>query len=138
MDKILSAEEALAQKGMYATTVVGVSMLPLLTERRDTVTVTPLEAPPKKYDVVLFRREGQLVLHRIVGQREGCFLIRGDNCVGCDQVEPQQILGVMTAFTRGSKQHSAKALPYRLYSRLWVASFPIRRLWARIKRRLHG
>ena len=137
MHKTLSAEQVLIQKGFFATTVVGTSMLPMLKERRDTVVVKPLNAPPKKYDVVLFRRDGQLVLHRVVGRKDDHFLIRGDNCIGCDRATQAQILGKMTSFTRKGKQRNANSLLWRHYGRFWVLSFPVRRLWGRVKRRFH-
>lgn len=129
----LSAEEALAQKGIFATTVEGVSMRPLLKGRVDTVRIAPITAPLKKYDVVLFRREGQLVLHRIVAIQGEQYAIRGDNCIGCDLVSQGQILGIMTHFTRKGKQLCVDSPGYRLYSRLWVGLFPVRKLWLRLK-----
>ena len=138
MPEILSAEESLAKKGFYPTTVVGVSMLPLLRQHVDTVIIEPMTAPAKKYDVVLFRRDGQLVLHRIIAIKNGICLIRGDNTPGIDRVEETQLLGKMTQFTRGGKQYSTDQLTYKLYSRLLTALFPLRQLFLRIKRRLHG
>ena len=138
MPDILSAEEALAKKGFYPTTVVGVSMLPLLRQNVDTVIIEPLTAPAKKYDVVLFRRDGQLVLHRIVAVEEDCYIIRGDNAPGIDRVPPSHLLGKMTQFTRSTKQYSVNGLGYKLYSRLHTGLFPLRQLLFKIKRRLHG
>ena len=134
----LSVEETLTQKGFYAATVSGVSMLPLLRQNKDTVIIEPMTAPAKKYDVVLFRRDGQLVLHRIIAIKNGICLIRGDNTPGIDRVEETQLLGKMTQFTRGGKQYSTDQLTYKLYSRLLTALFPLRQLFLRIKRRLHG
>lgn len=122
----LSAEAALTQKGIFATTVSGVSMRPMLAGRRDTAVISPITAPLRKYDVVLFRRGEQLVLHRIVDIRGAQYIIRGDNCVGSDLVGKEQILGILTQFTRKGRQISVSAPGYRLYCRLWVASHPLR------------
>ena len=39
-------EDALATQGMYVGTTVGVSMRPMLRNRRDTIIVEPLRATP--------------------------------------------------------------------------------------------
>ena len=57
----------------------GSSMLPLLKEGRDTVTLAKPAGKLKKYDIPLYRREnGQFVLHRVVrvGDTYTCI---GDN-----------------------------------------------------------
>ena len=127
----LRAEELLAQKGIYASTIVGVSMHPLLKARTDTVVIEKLSAPPRKYDVVLFRRGTQLVLHRIVDIRNGQCRIQGDNCIDFDLVPKNRILGIMTSFTHKGKQFSTKSKFYRIYSTLWVWLFPLRRICQR-------
>ena len=46
----------------------GVSMLPMLRQGRDTVTLSPVTGRLRKYDLPLYRREdGRYVLHRVVG-----------------------------------------------------------------------
>ena len=57
----------------------GVSMLPMLRQGRDQVTLTALHGSPKKYDILLYRRgNGSFVLHRVVkiGNTYTCI---GDN-----------------------------------------------------------
>ena len=45
----------------------GRSMLPMIREGRDTVTLCAVDRPLKKYDIGFYRRrDGQYVLHRIV------------------------------------------------------------------------
>lgn len=74
MINTLSAEAVLCEKGFLSETIVGTSMLPLLKEHRDTVIIEKITEPLRKYDVVLFRRSKQLVLHCIVkGFRSPCF-----------------------------------------------------------------
>lgn len=145
MTENLSAEAVLAQKGMLAKTVVGTSMNPLLKQYRDTVVVEPVNGSLRKYDVVLFRRDEQLVLHRIVRVKDGYFLIRGDNCINSEKVCDKQIIGKMTHFCRNGKQYDVKSKSYRVYSFLWVRSFAVRRFFVKLTmlfksmvRRLNG
>ncbi len=122
MINTLSAEAVLYEKGFLSETIVGTSMLPLLKEHRDTVIIEKITEPLRKYDVVLFRRSKQLVLHRIVKIKMGYFLIRGDNCVHGEKVYNSQIIGKMTHFYRKGKRCNVNNKAYRLYSIIWVKS----------------
>ena len=68
MGEVLHIEDALNEKGVYVSTTSGVSMYPMLRNRRDTIIVKPPTAPLKKYDVPLYRRGDDYVLHRIIGK----------------------------------------------------------------------
>lgn len=122
MINTLSAEAVLCEKGFLSETIVGTSMLPLLKEYRDTVIIEKITAPLRKYDVVLFRRGEQLVLHRIVKIKMEYFLIRGDNCVQGEKVYDSQIIGIMTHFYRKGTRCDVNNKTYRLYSIIWVKS----------------
>lgn len=117
-----SAELVLCEKGFLSETIVGSSMLPLLKEYRDTVIIEKITAPLRRYDVVLFRRGEQLVLHRIVKFKNGYFLIRGDNCTHGEKVCEGQIIGKMTCFYHKGKRCNVNNKAYRLYSIIWVKS----------------
>ena len=122
MSNPLSYEEYLEQNGSMTYTNVGVSMLPLLRQGKDLFTVRKKGSERCKVgDVVLYRREGRYVLHRVVEVRENDYVILGDNCV-CREfgVSDEDIIGVMTGYVRGGKEHSVSDLGYRLYSALWL------------------
>ena len=73
-------EEVLALNGFLILPVKGDSMMPLLNQETDTVRLTPIIEPLKKYDIPLYRRpSGQLVLHRIIKVTENGFYTCGDN-----------------------------------------------------------
>ena len=129
----VSYEELLARDGQFVYTVRGISMLPLLRQRRDLIHVVRSQsAACRKYDVVLFprpRRGGgnDYVLHRIIKQLEGgAYWIVGDNCITGDTVPGKNILGVMTAFTRNGKTIPVTDPWYRLYVALWCAPCRLR------------
>lgn len=127
------AEELLAEKGAYTDTTAGTSMWPMLRHRHDTATVIPLRGAVKKYDVVLFRRTGQLVLHRVVKIVPNGYLIRGDHCLDGELVQENQLLGVLSAFTRNGKPHSVNAPGYVAYSRMIVWLHPVLSLIIRVR-----
>lgn len=119
----------------------GISMLPMLRQGVDCVILSPLPDQLKKYDLPLYRRDdGKFVLHRIVDVGETY------TCMGDNQFVPEpglcrdQMIAVVTAFTRGEKTHTVQDPGYRIYCCLWHCSRPVRHFWRRaigwIKRHL--
>ncbi len=133
--KTCTYEDYLEEHGSLTYRFSGVSMLPLLRQGKDFYTVRKKENKRcDKYDVVLYRRPpDQYVLHRIVKVRETDYVILGDNCMSKEYgITDDDILAVMTSFTRSGKEHSVQEMPYRIYSRVWYAIYPVRLLYKRI------
>ena len=121
----------------------GTSMLPMLRQGRDTVTLKAPSGRLSKYDLPLYRRDnGQYVLHRVVrvGETYACM---GDNQFVLEEgIREDQILAVCTAVTRKGRKRSVSALRWRIYAVLWHRSRFLRRVifgigW-RIRRCLWG
>ena len=112
----------------------GTSMLPMLRQNKDSVILAPISGSLRKYDLPLYQRDnGQYVLHRIVGVGE-TYTCMGDNqLVPEEGVRPDQMIAVVTAFTRDGKKVSVDNPAYRLYCRVWVWLYPLRQLWVRGK-----
>ena len=73
-------ESELEKHGSYASVTRGDSMRPLFKTNRDMVIIKKVDRPLKKYDVVLYTgAKNKYTMHRIVGEKNGVFLIRGDN-----------------------------------------------------------
>ena len=113
----------------------GTSMLPLLKEGRDTVTLSPPPRKLKKYDIILYKRSnGQYVLHRIirVGETYSCI---GDNqFVTEHNITTDQIFAVCSSFTRNGRQIFACNLQWRLYAIIWHYSRPLRRIYLGLRK----
>ena len=124
----LSYEQALEQNGFFAGPPVGTSMLPLLREQEDVVVTRPCTSV-RLLDVILYRRaDGQTVLHRVVGIRDGAYILRGDNqTVNEYGVTDGQIIGKLSAFYRNGKEHDVRELSVRIYGAVWWALCPLRR-----------
>lgn len=112
-------------------------MSPMLRNGKDFV---ELSAPPqklKKYDLPLYQRDnGEYVMHRVVrtGKTYTCI---GDNQFVLETgIRPDQIIAVVTAFTRKGKRYSVKNLSYRLYCRLWHFTRPLRKLRSKLRGRI--
>ena len=113
----------------------GTSMLPMLRQGIDSVVLSPVPEKLKKYDLPLYRRpDGQYVLHRIVEVGEFYTCIGDNQYVYEKGIRDDQIIAVVTSFTRGDKKISVNNFSYRLYCRMWHYSRPIRHFARRVKR----
>lgn len=111
----------------------GISMQPMLRNGRDTVVLSPVKGPLKKYDLPLYRREdGQFVLHRIVACGDNEYTCIGDNQFILEPgVRQEQLIAVVTAFVRNGRERHVTDPGYRIYCRLWHMSRPVRHIWRR-------
>lgn len=112
----------------------GISMLPMLRQGIDSVVLSPMPEKLCKYDLPLYQREdGHYVLHRVVkaGPTYTCI---GDNQF---EFEPglrhDQMIAVVTAFTRGDRVIPVTDVRYRLYCRFWHHTRSLRHFWRRAK-----
>ena len=113
----------------------GVSMLPMLRMKKDSVELAPLPEKLQKYDLPVYQYpSGKYVMHRVVAVKDNHYLCLGDNTWEYETIYPEMLVGVVSAFKRGEKRIEVDALGYRLYSRIWVALFPVRKCLRRFKR----
>lgn len=127
-------EDVLREEGIFVSTTVGVSMFPMLRNRKDTIVVTPYEGRLKKYDIPLYKRGADYILHRIIEVRPDSYVICGDNCIKKEYgITDEQILGVLTGFYRGSKQMNMSGWRYKCYVRLWCSLYPLRKIYMRLR-----
>ncbi len=128
-EKVYTFEEMLAEKGFILYTNEGRSMLPLLRPRRDIIEIRA-RAPgtrSRKYDIVLYRRGRQYVLHRVLKVLPAGYLIAGDHNTFLERdVTDGRILGTVTRIVRGGREIRMEDPRYRLYVRLWCGAYPLR------------
>lgn len=110
-------EEQLEKYGSFTFRNTGVSMMPLLRQGRDLFTVRKLEKGErlKKYDVALYHRDKQYVLHRVLKVTDTGYIIRGDNCIKKETVPESDIMGLMTEYVRDGKTFSVSDPVYKRY-----------------------
>ena len=110
----------------------GTSMLPMLREGKDSVVLSKISEPLRKYDVVLYQRKnGQYVLHRLVKTRKE-YVFLGDNQFEHEYgVEYGQMIARVSSFYRETKEINVNNVCYKIYCHLWYGSRAIRRLWRR-------
>lgn len=147
-------ETEINRSGYIVYTNKGDSMMPLLRQDKDLMVIRRIEAPLKKYDVVLFKREnGAYVLHRITKVCGlGVFMIGGDNRHYSEPIPEEQIIGIMTEVIRDGKHipvtdpeylKYVKRVPFTRF-RLKLGYLPqritgkLRRIAGKIKRMING
>lgn len=79
--------------------VSGISMKPMLNQKTDTVKLIKPLNKIKTGDVVLYKiAHKKYALHRVCGENNKCFVIRGDNCVAFEYVPKRKIIAVMEGY----------------------------------------
>ena len=104
-------EQLLAEQGKFVYPNVGTSMMPLLRQHRDLMIIEKRpDGDLKKYDAVLYNRDGKYILHRIIAVHpalengETTYDIIGDNQWHIEKnVKDRQIIGVLTGVVRDGK-----------------------------------
>lgn len=113
--EILKKEEHLIYQ------INGNSMLPLLREGVNQVRLEPSKGY-KLYDVVLFLRKDEYVLHRIIKVKKDYFIIMGDNTLYEDKVYKSNIIAKMTGYYDGDRFISIDDKEYRDYLNKYIIS----------------
>ena len=131
---MVSFEEELERSGKLVYRNAGVSMRPLIKQDRDIIIISKPEGRLKKYDVPLYKRGDQYVLHRVVKVCEDSYVILGDNCLRKEYgIKEEQILGVLTSLVRNGKEVDLNGFGYRFYSRAWYFLYPVRVIFMKAK-----
>lgn len=126
MNTCRTIEEIIATDGVYVSTSAGVSMAPMLRDRKDTIVVRGVNGKLKKYDVILYRRGDEYILHRIIKVLPESYVCRGDNCMLRETgITDADVIARLETFYRGGKEISVDKRTYRLYSVLICAAHPV-------------
>ncbi len=134
----LKIEEVLALEGKYVGPTVGVSMLPMLKNRRDTIVVKPKTERLKRLDVALYRRGNDYVLHRVLEPIDGGYIIRGDNCYSLEKIPEDDVFGVLTEFFRKDKHYFCTDKKYLRYAERRIKTYKIRAFFVLLKAKIKG
>ena len=112
----------------------GVSMLPMLRQKKDRVELGPLPPQLKKYDLPVYQMpSGKYLMHRVLKVTPTHYVCLGDNTLDYEYITPEQMIGVVTAFQRNGKRIEVTNLWYRLYCRIWGHTRPLRVLYKRFR-----
>jgi len=103
--------------------VKGRSMVPFFHDSK-TIVIVKKEETYQKYDVILFKYENQIYLHRIIKIKKDLIIAQGDGALKKEYIKKSDIYGkVIDYHTNGKKIKS-----YRFKVKLWCIFRPIRRI----------
>ena len=113
--------EVLASGGEFRLYPHGTSMLPLLRQGRDSVSLRRVDSPIRKGDILFYQRpDGSFVLHRVRAVTPNGLTMIGDNQTLPERgVSPDWVIGRVTRIFRDDKEVICDGLRYRLYRKLW-------------------
>lgn len=117
----------------------GWSMLPLLWDDRDTLTLAPIAPDDIKIGKIVFAQmgTGRYVVHRIVARKIDRLTLRGDgNPYQEEYVHVDKVLGELVAIKRGGKEVDKESLLWKLITHLWPRNGFLRRVLLFSYRRL--
>lgn len=115
----------LTRHGEVKIGVQGVSMEPTLYEG-DTIRVVKGEY--RLGDILVFTyKNGELLVHRYVGEQYGRILCKGDNSLRLEDIDKDAIIGKAEVIQCGEREYSVPPLPEELIS----MSYQIGRLFRR-------
>lgn len=99
----------------------GVSMLPLIRQGIDSISLVSAQDKLNKYDLPLYvRSNGQFVLHRVMGQDGNGYILCGDNQLYLEHgIKHEQIRAKVCAIYRGDRRIDVTNKAYIFYCRLW-------------------
>lgn len=113
--------EVLASGGEFRLYPHGTSMLPLLRQGIDSVALRSLDRPPRKFDILFYkRRDGSYILHRVKEVTKDGLVLWGDNHTMLEYgVTDDMIIGYAARIFRGDKELDCQSFRYRAYLWLW-------------------
>lgn len=131
-------EEQLDKYGSFTYRNTGISMMPLLKQGRDLFTVRKKQPEErlKKYDVALYRRGDQYVLHRVLEPVDGGYIIRGDNCLYKENVKESDIIAVMTGYVHKGKSYTVEDKAFISYTKRMLFFSPVRIFYGKSKMKI--
>lgn len=138
---IAEVKKALNNGKSATLRVKGYSMRLFLDSERDIVKLEPINPDAVKVrDVVLAEVSPEhYVLHRVIRRNGSQLVLMGDgNIRGTERCKDSDVVGIATAFYRKgrTKPDTTDGLKWRIYSSIWLALKPFRRIILGVYRRI--
>lgn len=150
-----SDTDLFGSSGFLIPKMSGNSMRPLIWSGAHRVVVVPLVGDPTVGDILMFSQKlpggrERNIVHRLVEIRHDAdrtlYITRGDNCLGCEIIEREDIIGRVAEIHRvggyrpwyavGARRFTMEDTACLRYTRFWIATWIPRRFYFRVRRRL--
>lgn len=133
-DAIDIIREQLNNNGKVSFVPKGISMKPMLSGN-DKVILEKPKGKLKKYDLPLYLRNGNYIIHRIIKvHKDGTYTACGDNNLFWEKgIEDKDIVAVVTCYYKNSKEKSVNNLSYKIYCRYINFIRPLRKIYHKFK-----
>lgn len=133
----MTIQQILYRDGIISYIVKGKSMEPMLYQNRDIVTIRKKTVNSRCHnnDVVLYTRNGKLILHRVIQVLpDGKYIILGDNSQAYEyDVTDNDIIGILSSFNRNGCHYNLTDSVYINYTERLCKKRKIRLYFKKIK-----
>lgn len=130
--------QAVSSGGVFLLTVTGGSMVPALLHQKSQVELCSPENIRKRDIVLACRKDGSLVLHRVIRISGDALTLNGDAQDWTETVQKDQVLAKVLRLCRKGRWHTAHSLGDRVYCLLWGLLRPLRpalfRLYSKLRK----
>ena len=131
--------ECIRDGGQFVFYPTGTSMLPTIKPGEDCVILVEANNLKMKDLVLFIRTSGTYVLHRIIGEENGEYIIMGDNQTWTERIKPEQVIAKVSEI----RKKNGKILTFSEFSSvsrltaLFIFKF-VRRVLFKLKRIIKG
>lgn len=110
-------EEVIEKDGEVSFVSAGISMWPMLRNRKDKIFLVKSDGRLKTGDIPFFKTDsGKFILHRIIGSDRNGYITRGDNRWDSEYgIKEKNIIAVLKAFERNGKIYTVDCFKYKCY-----------------------
>jgi hypothetical protein len=134
----MNYREIIESKGFLLLAPKGNSMLPFIHPHTDIIKLINAKGPYKKYQVILFQKGPDYILHRIIKVTDSKLFCIGDNEFVTDIVDCSDVIAIMEGLYRKEKYiHSNQHLSL-IFISIWHILTPLRRVIKKIHRSTRG
>ena len=137
-NSVADIKTAIEKYGRYVGLTNGVSMRPMIKSGKDIVVIAAKKERLGVYDVALYKRGDENVLHRVLEVKENGYVTRGDNCILSEFVPEENVIGVLETCFKGKKQIDLKGKKYLKYVERRLKTYPLRKFFFTAKQKIKG
>ena len=113
--------------------ISGYSMTPFLVHGRDTVYLSRITQPPRRGDMILYRRDsGSYVLHRVYRAGDTYTMVGDAQTLLEPGIRQDQLLARVSAVYRKDRLLKPGSFLWDFFARFWIRLIPLRPVLRRI------